>query len=222
MRVTDGDLGSLLADRPPSRRSCPSPEALGAAAAGEPGGAEREAVIEHVVRCRDCAEEVRALAPLGPWAESVATQLDPSGAPVAPAAPARAWWRPWPVLAAAAAAVLLAVPLVARLQRAASSPEMRAQQAPAIRSLLPESAGVPRARCVLRWSDLGTRYSVSVLSKDLRPLASADGLERPEYAVPPDALAAVPAGGEIVWAVEARWPDGRRLASPTFVTRLDD
>ena len=218
MRVTDDDLRRLLADRPRSRQACPPAEALAAAAAGERTGAEHEAVIDHLARCRDCAEEVRVLAPLGPWAEAAAAQIDPLRAQTAPL---RAWWRPWPVWAAAAA-VLLAVPLVARLQRASPPPEMRAQQAPALRSLLPETASLPRTACVLRWSDLGARYSVSVLSNDLRPLASADGLERPEFAVPPDALATVPAGGGIVWSVEARWPDGRRLASPTFVTRLDD
>lgn len=217
MRVTDDDLRSLLPDRPLSRQACPTAEALGAAAAGALPAAEREAVIEHVARCRDCAEELRALAPLGPWSGAVAAQLQP--APVA--APVRQWWRPWPVWAAAAAAVL-ALPLVLRLQREEPPAGMRAQPAPAIRSLLPEASSVPRERCVLRWSDLGARYSVSVLGKDLRPLASADGLERPEYAVPTAALATVPPGAEIVWSVEARWPDGRRLASPTFVTRLDD
>jgi Putative zinc-finger len=220
MRVTDDDLKDLLPERPGSRQACPPPEALGAAAAGALPDAEREAVIEHVARCRECAEEVRLVAPLGPWAEAAAAQLQPRAVPVA--APARAWWRPWPVWAAAAVA-LLALPFVVRLQRDSTPAAMRAQEGTAIRSLLPEAAPVPRARCLLRWTDLGpgARYSVSVLTKDLRPLASADGLERPEYAVAPDALGTVPSGSEIVWSVEARWPDGRRRASPMFVTRLD-
>jgi hypothetical protein len=117
--------------------------------------------------------------------------------------------------------VLLALPLAMRWRRDPGPPAMRAQDAPALRSLLPPAAALPRAACVLRWTDLGARYSVSVLSKDLRPLAAADGLERPEYTVPAAALEPVPTGGEIVWSVEARWPDGRRLVSPTFVSRLE-
>jgi hypothetical protein len=75
----------------------------------------------------------------------------------------------------------------------------------------------------LRWTEAapGARYSVRVLSKDLRPLAGAEGLERPEYLVPAEALQSVPPGGEIVWSVEARSRDGLRVASPTFINRLD-
>lgn len=123
---------------------------------------------------------------------------------------------------AAAAVLLLAVPLVP-WRRTPEPLTTRTQSQPQIRALVPESAALSRQRALLRWSDLGAgvRYSVAVSTKDLVPLASADRLERPEYVVPRGALSRVPPAGEIVWSVEARWPDGRRLVSPTFVHRLD-
>jgi hypothetical protein len=210
MRVSDDDLRELLAERPRSRQACPAADVLAGAAGGTLADAERDAVMGHVAGCRACGEEMRAVAPLQPWAEDAARRLRPG----------RPRWVSWPALAAAAA-VLLALPLAIRPPRAAAPPALRAQDAPALRSMVPERAAVPRAACVLRWSDVGARYSVTVLSKDLRPLASARGLERPEYTVEAAALTPVASGGEIVWSVEARWPDGRRLASPTFVNRLE-
>jgi hypothetical protein len=220
MRVSDDDLRKLLAQPAASREACPPAETLAAAAASELTDDARETVLEHVARCRDCAEEVRVLAPFMPWAQATAAAFDPAGARTI--APRRLWWRRWPVWAAAAV-VVLGLPLFLWAPRGPAANPMRAQPSPAIHSLLPESATLPRTGCLLRWSEAapGARYSVRVLSKDLRPLARADGLERPEYLVPAEALKTVPPGGEIVWSVEARSRDGLRVASPTFINRLD-
>jgi hypothetical protein len=210
MRVTDDDLRRVLLETAPaSRAGCPGSDALAAAAAGGPPSPEREAVIEHLGRCRDCAQDLLALRPFEPWARATAGRLQGTG---------RVRWPAW---AAAAAVAVIGLGLLLPWRH--PHPVVRTQEGPAIRSLLPESSSLPRDRCVLRWSDAGqgARYGVSVLSKDLQPLAAADGLEHPDYAVPPGVLQAVPPGGEIVWSVETRWPDGRRLASPAFVTRLD-
>jgi putative zinc finger protein len=216
MQVTDDDLRRVALGPASSREACPPGETLAAALAGELEGPEREAVLEHLGRCRDCAEEVQLLRPLASWTETVAGRLQE-------ARPAetrlRSGWARWPAWAAAAL-VLLGLPLL--LLREQGSSPLRSPAGATIRSALPESA-LPREQCLLRWSDMGegARYGVSVLGKDLRPLAGADGLERPEYLVPVEALKTVPARGEIVWSVEARWEDGRRLASTTFLTRLD-
>lgn len=219
MRVTDDHLRSLLTVRAASRGACPSAETLAAAAAGQLPDPERGSVIEHLGRCRDCAEEVKLLGPLEAWAQEVAARVEsPRPRPAA----ARSAWTRWP-LWAAAAVMVLGLPVLMWAPGNRGPEPLRAPPGPAILSLLPDATPVPRSRCLLRWSDVGggARYSVSVLSKDLRPLASAERLERPEHLVSPDALKAVPPGGEIVWSVEARWPDGRRLGSRAFVNRLD-
>lgn len=212
MRATDGDLRRALNARASvAREGCPAGDVLVSAASGRLQGPERDAVLEHLGRCRDCTEEVQLLRPLETWARAASARLRP----------ARTWWTTWPAWAAAAL-VLLGLPLLVTLPES-RPPVTREQPGAAIRSLLPESSPVPRQSCVLRWSDAGegARYTVSVLTLDLRPLARAEGLERPEYTVTPAALGAVPPGSPIAWMVEARWSDGRRLTSPTFVTRLD-
>jgi len=217
MRVSDDDLRRLLTAPAASRAACLPADVLAEAAAGRLEPDVRDAAVEHLGRCRDCAEEVRMLAALEPWAERAAARL-PGRARRPRAAPRRR--ARWPLSLAAAAAVLLAATAVWR--QPPGSGALRGRRAPPLVSLLPPAAAQPRAECHLRWSDLGpgVRYAAIVLSKDLRPLATAGGLVRPEYVVPPAALETVPADGEIVWSVEARWPDGRRLASPVFVTRL--
>jgi len=215
MPVTEDDLRRLLATPLPTRDGCPDAQAL----AGLAGLVEdeRAAVLAHVGRCRDCAEEVQAVAPLEPWAGRAAAGL---AADAVRRRAARRRKTPWPATLAAAAALVLAAS--ALIWRADTPGLMRSGHPVPIRSLLAETTPLPRDACRLRWSDVGggARYSATVLSNDLRPLASADGLERPELVVPPAALQPVPPGGQIVWSVEVRWPDGRRLTSPTFVNRL--
>src|SRR5262245_66624147 len=107
MRVTDDDLRALLPEPATSRGACLSAETLAAAAAGALPERERDAALEHLGRCRDCAEELRLLGPLAAWAEAAARRLQPAAA-----RGPRAWWSQWPVWAAAAAVVILAVPLL--------------------------------------------------------------------------------------------------------------
>jgi len=218
MRTTDDDLRrGLLDPAPSSREACPGSDTLASAAAGRLEEPARDTVLDHLAVCRACAEEVIALRPLGPWARAAAARFPEAGRGT------RARPRPWTRWSLWATAAVAVVGLSLLLPRGSGPPQERTQPEPAIRSLIPESTPLPRDRCVLRWSDAGpgARYAVSVLSNDLQPLATATGLERPEYTVPADALRTVPAGGGIVWSVEARWPDGRRRSSPTFVVRLD-
>jgi hypothetical protein len=51
-------------------------------------------------------------------------------------------------------------------------------------------------------------------------LARARGLTAGEYLVPRGKLAPIPAGGKIVWQVEAVLPDGETVKSQTFLATL--
>jgi len=88
---------------------------------------------------------------------------------------------------------------------------------------LPGTDHLPRERFLLRWSagPPGTRYSLWVATPELRELYSKPRLEVPEHLVPSSALEGVPPGQEILWRVEARLPDDRRLSSPAFRTRVE-
>ncbi|MFP2933952.1 hypothetical protein ACLESO_54285, partial [Pyxidicoccus sp. 3LG] len=93
----------------------------------------------------------------------------------------------------------------------------------AVVSQVPESAPLPRERCILRWSGgpEGTRWSLQLSSEDLSLVHRADSLTRGEYQVPAEVLAKLPAGTKLLWQVEARLPDGQIRRSATFVNRLE-
>ena len=75
---------------------------------------------------------------------------------------------------------------------------------------------------VLRWTPLAgaTSYDVSVSTEDLRQVATAHDLSATEYRLPAAALASVPPGAKLLWLVDAVFPDGHRVTSPTFTTPL--
>ena len=58
-------------------------------------------------------------------------------------------------------------------------------------------------------------------TEDLRVIAEARDLDAAEYTVPTEALVDLPSGSRIVWQVHANLPDGRRLASRSFVQSLE-
>ena len=71
---------------------------------------------------------------------------------------------------------------------------------------------------VLAWSasEPGGRYSVTVMTDNLAPIARVGGLTEPRWTVPADVLASLPPGTVVLWRVEVQLPDGRRHRSPTF------
>jgi hypothetical protein len=131
------------------------------------------------------------------------------------------WWTGWAKLAAGlvAAALVVGVPLVL------DSPETSYRDAApgVIQSRIAEDSPLPRSACVLRWSagPPGSRYSIHVTTPELETLARARGLETAEFPVPETALEALPQGARILWQVEAAYPDGTRVTSPTFVSRIE-
>jgi hypothetical protein len=197
------------------RADCPEPSVLWEAARGETDPGTARALVSHTVECPACAEAWRL-------AMEVA-RMEPAEAPrLAAAAPSRTEWR-WIGVAATVAALAAAGALLVRHGPETDRPLFRDTERLAIRSLLPETAPVPRASCLLRWSGgpPGTRYRIEVATERLDVVDRARDLDRPEYLVPAKALAAVPPGARLLWQVEARTPDGGRVTSPTFVLRLD-
>ena len=82
---------------------------------------------------------------------------------------------------------------------------------------------LPRERFLLRWSPgpAGSSYTLRVSTGELSPLLSKHELATAEFLVPVETLAKVASGQQVLWQVETRLPDGRRVASETFVVTLD-
>jgi hypothetical protein len=138
-----------------------------------------------------------------------------------------AWSRPvWGAVATAALVLIVVGVSVQQAgvpgQEGGDTPTLRGGDTLAVVSRLPEDAPLPRADCVLRWSEApeGTRWSLQLSSEDLSLVHRADSLTKSEYRVPAEVLAAVPPGTKLLWQVEARLPDGQVRRSATFVNRI--
>ena len=201
------------------QENCPPVERIWSAVRGELSPAEFLAAGLHAVACEACAEAWRL-------ARDVSSEAFHADRPVVDEvpAPARAPWRMWWGLAAAAAAVSLVV-LGVQIQRElslTSAPGYRAQVHAPIRSLLPPEAALPRDRLLLRWEGPeGSTYDIRVAREDLRILDRASGLTAGEHLVPEQALVDLEGGARIIWQVEAVLGDGTRVMSESFVSILE-
>jgi hypothetical protein len=216
--VTDRLRRAFAADersRTPGR-PCPEPERIWNAIHGHGETEERREVVDHIAECAACAADWRvAMAP----AESMAA---PEALPVRARAGARSRW-PWLVAAAAALLVVTLVAVDRMSGRGDAPPVYRAGEVASIRSLVDPDETLPRDRALLRWSSAGeeARYSIEIDTLGLEPVSEARGLAQPEYQVPPEDLAGLPPRATLHWRVEARLPDGSRVASPAFLTRIE-
>jgi hypothetical protein len=212
-------LRAAFAGRPAARPSCGAdPQEIWRAIEGEATERETRALLAHAVLCADCDLSWR----LG---RELAAGSGLAAGPGTPPAPpillhrARRWAVAGAVAVAAAAAVVL-VPMLPRHE--SSGPPFREERGESVSSRVGDEP-LPRDLFLLRWSagPSGARYSLSVARPDLTSLYSVHGLETPEQRVPAEALAGVPAGGEVLWRVEVRLPDGRRLSSRAFSARVE-
>jgi hypothetical protein len=166
---------------------------------------ERQAIVEELLSNPDAAETWRL-------ARELAVE---SPARVAPLRSSVRWL-------AAAAVVLLAAGAAWRYAAPVSEPVYRGSESRAVVSALPAEAVLPRTQPVLRWTGIeGARYRVRVLTPELELLEESAESPALEHTVAPAALQRVPAGGRILWQVEARVPDGGTVVSPTFSARID-
>jgi len=179
---------------------------------------ERRELVDRLATDPGCAEAWRVASEL--WQASQASEVDAATAAVAPGRATR-WTRPW---LAAAAVLLLGVTIgvVSLLNRPAGD-EFRASPGYVVESLVPADITLRPAAFRLRWTPgpEGSRYQVRVTTEDLQVLATAADLATPEFAVEPTALSGLPAGASVFWQVDVSLPNGERITSPTFITRVD-
>jgi hypothetical protein len=165
-------------------------------------------VILHTSTCASCAEAWRI-------AQDIARENQPQAA----------WRSPWVWGPAMAAAALLAFGIVSeRTPRFGdgSPGEYRQGADQTVKPLVEDGASLSRDRVILRWTPgpEGSRYNLRVMTEDLLPITASWSLEKPEYQVPPAALAKLSSGARLLWQVDTVIPGEPRRTSPTFIVRL--
>jgi hypothetical protein len=198
----------------PEPESCPAPDRIWAAVRGELPPGELRALLDHTASCAACAEDWR-----------LAVELNHQSAEQAGTVPGRVIqgrfgrWRAMAGAAALAASLLIAVGVYRGGN--VGQPGYRGAGTE-VHSLLAEGQALPRQAPVLRWTPLAgaSAYDVSVSTEDLRQVASSRGQAAAEYRLPASAVAGLPAGSRLLWQVDAVFPDGHHVTSPTFSTTL--
>ena len=195
----------------------PEPDTIWAAVKGELPPQQMREVVEHTAMCASCAEDWRLAAEFSK--ESVAEATRPAANVVYGRF---RQWRPFAAVAAMAAGILIVIGIQSDDAVKPVDPGYRNEQRTEVRSLLPEGQALPRQAATLRWAPVpgASSYNVQVTTEDLRAIASQESLTGTEYRLPESALTGLPAGSQLLWQVEAVFPDGTRQPSETFFTPL--
>lgn len=199
----------------PAPESCPTPDTLWAAVRGELPPHQLREVLDHTASCAACAEDWRL-------AKELALPAAAAAAPGKLLQGRFGQWRPLAAAAALAAGLLIAVGIQTGRFAPDQPPAYRAGEQTEVRSLLPEGQALSRQVPVLRWTPLpgAASYNVQVSTEDLRVLASSEGQTTTDFRIPQDALAGLAPQTRLLWQVDAVFPDGHRVTSPTFGTTI--
>lgn len=199
----------------PAPETCPAPETLWAGVRGELQPQQMRDVLDHTASCASCAEDWR-----------LAAEVEREASRGATAAPGKVivgrFGRFRSLAAAAAIAAGLLVAVNVYRDSGPREPTYREAGQTDVRSLLPEGQALPRQGAVLRWTPVpgATSYDVQVSTEDLQVVATAQGQTGTEYRIPESGLAGLAPGTNLLWQVDAVFPDGTRRSSPTFTAPL--
>ena len=197
--------------------ACDEPEHIWEAVQGTLDPVRVGQLLDHANACSACDRAFQL-------ARELSRQLPDEGRrPVVPLhAPSR--WVRRRAMTGAVLAAAAAVFAVVALRREEPPPERVVREGPSLRiAALPGTERLPRDQFLLRWSSgpKGTVYELWVTTPELRELYRAEKLETAEARVPASILEGLPRGGDVLWRVEARFPDGSRGESPAFRTWLE-
>jgi hypothetical protein len=114
--------------------------------------------------------------------------------------------------------VALLVVIVPRTSLTPTPPAFRSDDSLRIAPLVEPDAVLPRDHATLTWTagPEGSLYSVEVVTESLDLVASQRDTSEARFQIPPASLSPLPPRARLLWRVETRLPDGRRIASPAF------
>lgn len=193
--------------------ACPDPERLVSSAQGELPEREEGEIALHIAECTACAAAWRVVREAAGEASTHE------------AAPLTRPRRPWTAWLAAAAVLLVAIGLgsVWLSRGPDTSTVYRTQGERWLECEISEDTPLSREAFLLRWKPgpEGTVYDVLVTGETAEPIARGVDLDDPEYQVPPEALESLSPGSTLYWQVIARFPDGRRAESETYIAKVE-
>ena len=212
---------------------CPDPEAIWEALRG--GLDEREAgrIVRHTASCPACAEAWRLAREMG------AMEARPAEEPAVVRVRFDRRDRSAPRLLmplALAAGLALLLGIGAAVLFMGQEPDepgagpgestgvvMRTTGTESIQSKISEDVPLPKDAFRLAWSPgpEGTRYTVRITTTGLETVHLAEGLSSNEHTVPAEAIEGLAPGTRLLWQVQAFYPDGRRVTSPTFFVPIE-
>lgn len=223
-RPDDGDDAPLRsayqAATRTDRRECPGAEELSRLVTGELEEGVREAAVLHLAGCADCSRELRALRQ-AEGAEPRETSMAARGGEFPRIAEAnqphhrRPWRNRATWLAAAAAALLISVPLW-RAQSPATDPGL-------VRGGDVDAAATPQGTitatpAILRWPNQpgATAYVPKLYTAAADPIWTGPATAETEVALPDEVARRLEAAGEasFVWTVEVRGAAARTELGP--------
>lgn len=220
-KLTDERLREAFASRAPvatSEGPCPDPETVWSAVRRELPHDRIRQIGLHATICAECAEAWRLAREV---TREAPADVIPFERPSVRKSRARSWWIGG-ALAAAAALVMVALLLPTGPGLGPTGQGTLRGAEEIIRPVADLASPLARESCTLRWQGPAVgRWEIRVATKDLRVIAEARNLDSTEFTVPAEALADLPEGATIIWQVHATLPDGRRIASRSFVQSLE-
>lgn len=190
----------------------PDPGQLWDALHGELSTAEALRVTSRALAAAQGHEELRLL-----------IELDRELAPPVAAVVERRSWRGWAIGGAVALAAAILIALVLRPNAPPDPSEGVDLRAPSTVAFVSEvdGAALPRKNFELTWAAPGEECTYTLRASTARGdlISRGRGSTEPRWTLEPDALAAVPDGGQVLWQVDFDCSDvtGR---SQTLITRI--
>ncbi|HEU4780459.1 MAG TPA: hypothetical protein VFS58_11310 [Steroidobacteraceae bacterium] len=190
---------------PAALTQCPDSDLLFEAASGALDHGRRMKIVDHVTQCAECAMAWRLAMDLG----------------ARPTARANNSWTPRLALAAS---VVVAAGLAAHFLIPVKDQQPQYRQpadSSAPTSLTAEK--LARDRFLLQWSagPAGSSYTLRLSTTQLAPLFFEQDITTSRFLVPASVLTNVESGQQLLWQVEIRLPDGRRVVSDTYLVTPD-